>query len=874
MGLGNGVSTNPENGQGERTIPLNTPLVGNKNNNNKKTIKGQFQSGQQNEKIIKFKSSPNSEKLIQIRFHHHGDRQGQAKPNQLNERATKCKPNQHSDRPVQSQSSQRCEGLGQPQSDHQGEEMVLTQPNQHGEKPFQSKSNQHRGRPIQCQSNERSEKLIHSKTVNHDEEPTNYLPGQHPDKQTQHPAIKPTGTQPPKRLDTNVTLKMEELDPRNGSNLNIKNKPTEIPSSSVRPLHGRDQEGSAFKSQSESTASNVTAGSKKEVFQFWAAKNKSNVNFEAKKLRTNSSSDHATSSNMMADSKDTPGNHGGVVYVDNDPAKPGKGMKRKELFSLYTFTHVDHHVLTMSETMTSDYSMQEIVSKITEKSRNDLEKIRAIWIWLCHNISYDVGGFLGQSPKIFQPEDVLKSRKAVCSGYASLLKDMCGLIGIKCREVSGYSRGTEHSEGLSFHRTKSNHMWNALEFDGRWHLLDACWGAGTVDFQKRIFIPSYEDFYFLTDPEDFIETHWPDDPAWQLLEYKVSFETFEQKIFKTSEFFKLGLFVISPKVFYLKTDRGEVNIMLGCPQPTEFSYKIYKTSNNDRSPVEKTYGMLTMHESSMTLKVMPPTDGLFELMIFARPMDGNDIYRWVCSYQIDCPDPQGSDWLPKNPFHFWGVHQKAKYFGVSSCSHGGDLIVAENGALSLVFETSRPLLAMYELAHNKLAEPLSKKCLVSHIEETRLGCRLLLPYHGFYRLSLFVKDPDGEHFQNAANLLIQCTHPINHNELFPPNLSIHCGPGLNSKLKGLTDPSHLSPVITTTNGKCNITFHALPTTEVFAVLEKTKRKTSSYSLDRCSAPGDTAVYYCIQESGCFRKKVGRLLGLKSPGPARSSQLVR
>ncbi|XP_068130771.1 kyphoscoliosis peptidase-like isoform X2 [Hyperolius riggenbachi] len=461
-----------------------------------------------------------------------------------------------------------------------------------------------------------------------------------------------------------------------------------------------------------------------------------------------------------------------------------------------------------------------------------MEKLRAVWMWLCYSISYDVEGYLGFSPKLYRVDDVLETRRGVCSGYARLCKEMCREIGIQCMEVSGFSRGAECSDNDSFHRTKSNHMWNAVELDGQWYLLDACWGAGTVDLQKRMFIQSYDDFFFLTDPEDFINTHWPDDPSWQLLALTVTFEDFEQRIFKTSEFFKLHLFTISPNTFHLTAEGGEVEVTLGCLSQTEFSYKIFKLLNSNRSLVDKTFGILTMYESSMHLRFFPPSVGLFELMIFAKPSDAQVPYKWVCSYHINCLQPKHPLGLPDNPFHFWGLHPKSKELGLTSCSNPmKDIIVAENGALNFTFETSRALLAMFQLIHPELSEPLGKKCLVSQMEESQLGCHLLLPFWGYYRLSLFVKDQEKDHFQNVSNLFINCKSPINHNELFPPNLSIHCGPGTNTKQKGLTNPSHTCPIISTTSGKCNITFHTLWDLDIFTVLENSRLNTILQPLD-------------------------------------------
>ncbi|XP_053560291.1 kyphoscoliosis peptidase-like [Bombina bombina] len=613
------------------------------------------------------------------------------------------------------------------------------------------------------------------------------------------------------------------------------------------------------------TLDNTTAETRNSVFQFWSKINKSNMNSNEGTINTNSKSKKdtvSTISKKLLNYQNISEKNCKRCTINNDSVVTiqTQRKKREELISSNNFMHIDNHVIALSEQMNlENTSVQDVVCKITEKSQNDLEKLRAIWIWLCHNVTYDVDGFLGLSEKIFKPEDVLWTRKGVCSGYASLCKNMCREVGIRCREVAGYSRGTEHNKGHSFHRTKSNHMWNAVELDNQWYLLDACWGAGTVDLQNRIFIPSYDDFFFLTDPEDFIETHWPDDPAWQLLDSKVTFEDFEQKIFKTSEFFRLHLFIVAPNVFHLLTDDGEVTVSLGCSYHVEFSYKIYKILDNDRSLVDKIHGILTMHEYGMSLRVIPPTDGIYELMIYARTTGTKDSYKWVCSYQIKCLEPKRSQELPQNPFHYWGLQQKAKEFGINGFNFGGDLIMTENGVLGLTFKTSRPLLAMYELAHNEFTGSISKKCIVSHIEEKQLSCHLLLPFHGFYRLSLFVKDLDAEQFKNTANLLIQCKSPINHNDLFPSALSNHCGPGINSKLHGLIDPSHVSPIINTKTGKCNITFHTLSDVEVFAILEKDKISNTVFSLERycliTHLEHKTSISVLIPESGYYKLSI-------------------
>lgn len=63
----------------------------------------------------------------------------------------------------------------------------------------------------------------------------------------------------------------------------------------------------------------------------------------------------------------------------------------------------------------------------------------------------------------------------------------------------------------------------------------------------------FDDFYFLTDPEEFIHSHFPDEKKWQLLDVPISLEEFERGVFKTSAFFSLGLQLIQPRHAHIVT---------------------------------------------------------------------------------------------------------------------------------------------------------------------------------------------------------------------------------------------------------------------------------------------------------------------------------
>lgn len=69
----------------------------------------------------------------------------------------------------------------------------------------------------------------------------------------------------------------------------------------------------------------------------------------------------------------------------------------------------------------------------------------------------------------------------------------------------------------------------------------------------RLLPPRFDDFYFLTDPEELIDSHFPDEEKWQLLDTPIPLEEFGRRVFKTSAFFTMGLRLIQPHHFHIIT---------------------------------------------------------------------------------------------------------------------------------------------------------------------------------------------------------------------------------------------------------------------------------------------------------------------------------
>ncbi|XP_061750948.1 kyphoscoliosis peptidase [Nerophis ophidion] len=523
----------------------------------------------------------------------------------------------------------------------------------------------------------------------------------------------------------------------------------------------------------------------------------------------------------------------------------GRRKRRKDLFaSSDVFHRLDSHVIRAGSEMKEKrvHDVRAIVQSITKVSKTEVDKVRAIWVWLCHNIEYDVSGFLGHSERMTSPEEVIASGRGVCCGYSSLCTDMCRLVGIECQEVAGHSKGIGYRQGQSFKNVKSDHLWNAVLLEGQWFLMDACWGAGQVNMKEESFVKRFDDFYFLTDPEEFIESHFPDEEKWQLLESPITLEDFERRVFKTSSFFSMGLRLMQPHHCHIVTDDGEANVSIGFSRPVTFTYEMKQqqdflqcdiTEEEENSHCSS--GLLTVSHRSMNLQLLPPASGSYDLKIFARPETATTPLGWVCSFTVECLQPRAMEDIPENPYLSWGLLPNAASLGVAGCSQDSEVAEAEEGRFKLVLKTSRSLMGLCELVHPDLEAAITKRCLATQIQPDLLSCQVLCPSRGFYRLSVFVRDYEktDAKFQTAANILLHCKgNVVSEDELFPPNLSSVCGPGTRTSEMGLSKFSHTTPVVNTPQGKCNITFHNHRDLELHLVIGSADNKAGAFPLTR------------------------------------------
>jgi len=180
-------------------------------------------------------------------------------------------------------------------------------------------------------------------------------------------------------------------------------------------------------------------------------------------------------------------------------------------------------------------SLSRLVSALGGLAGDELGRAKAIYRWISANIAYDTAAYFGRSASMaYEPQAVLKSGKAVCSGYAALFEYLASALGLEAVTIEGRAKGHGYTPGAS--EIGIGHDWNAVKINGVWRLIDVTWAAGYVS-ESGQFVAEFSPFWFDTPPELFVLWHLPVVADWQLLDKKVTYnEYLAQKWHSNSRF--------------------------------------------------------------------------------------------------------------------------------------------------------------------------------------------------------------------------------------------------------------------------------------------------------------------------------------------------
>ena len=160
-----------------------------------------------------------------------------------------------------------------------------------------------------------------------------------------------------------------------------------------------------------------------------------------------------------------------------------------------------------------------LAEKINETTQDDFERVKLAHDVICLLVSYDAKNFWANTVPDQDWQNVVKTKTAVCEGYANLFQRFCEELKIPSKKVTGYARGVG-TDIMSENPKDSNHAWNIVQLEDCWYLVDCTWDSGYMSGKKSV--QSYTTDWLFLKPEHFIYTHFPEDAKNQLIQTPLS----------------------------------------------------------------------------------------------------------------------------------------------------------------------------------------------------------------------------------------------------------------------------------------------------------------------------------------------------------------
>lgn len=139
-------------------------------------------------------------------------------------------------------------------------------------------------------------------------------------------------------------------------------------------------------------------------------------------------------------------------------------------FTNYTITYTLTYYTTAEQETEMDTAVDNLLTELNVQSMSDYEAVRAIYDYICSNITYDHDNLENEDYTLkYTAYAALMNKTAVCQGYANLFYRLALECGVDARLISGIGNG-------------GGHGWNIVELDGLYYDLDATWDAGRTSW--------------------------------------------------------------------------------------------------------------------------------------------------------------------------------------------------------------------------------------------------------------------------------------------------------------------------------------------------------------------------------------------------------
>ncbi|XP_033750476.1 hillarin-like [Pecten maximus] len=432
-------------------------------------------------------------------------------------------------------------------------------------------------------------------------------------------------------------------------------------------------------------------------------------------------------------------------------------------------------------------SFEDLLSYLTEGLTTDLQRVRAIFYWIgCKNQHLPSSGGPPDSPNYIFLQ-VKRNHMSFCYLFARL----CREANIPCVVIVGVAKAAGYEVGDGQDAVSKQHnRWNGVYVDGEWRLVFPLWAFSAVSGHSTgkytlveskggaareketqssgVNVTQLNEYFFLPDPDEFINLAMATDPKWQLLSEPYDIKKFTDIAHVRPHYFSGDVKILTDNKACLYSKQGEISIGFKTVNPKWCGVLSYLLFYNDHESVDpllkdlqlERYIMMERRSSMWIFHARCPCVGVYKLSITCAQSDA--AFFRICNFKLICNEVK--ERIQPLPCQVgtagWGPSKDTSKAGLTSPSQSKGIVHTSRGRdINFVFAVIKDIAVRTELVQNGATTNDLHACVSHAIDvNSKLNVAVKVPAPGEYALRIHTTDTKTTEETNACNYLISSDH--------------------------------------------------------------------------------------------------------------------
>ncbi|KAL3866301.1 hypothetical protein ACJMK2_043608 [Sinanodonta woodiana] len=333
-------------------------------------------------------------------------------------------------------------------------------------------------------------------------------------------------------------------------------------------------------------------------------------------------------------------------------------------------------------------------------------------------------------------------------------------------------------------QTKRN-SWNSVYVAGGWRLVFPLWSFSAVTGASKGNLTLVEDagqavrkeevasegskitqmneYYFLTNPVEFIHRAYPDEEKWQLISKPWTFEQFAEIPYCKQDYHRHEINIMSDFCGILTSKDGECDVKIQGKIDTYFTYKLYfkhtESGKKISDDLQLTRYVVVMRESGCWhFQIRFAETGVYKLEILGG---GKGLaHQSLCEFKMICSEvKENCRPVPLNPAIGFGPCIDTERAGLKAVSHICAKVDVRRRKETVVSFNFLKHVTVEARLHNIDCSSADLQIYINQtISKNEVVFKVSVPKSGEYALQINTKDDEDElasdDFENACNYLL------------------------------------------------------------------------------------------------------------------------